>query len=174
MAQVRPATPDDAADIARIYNQGIEERTATFETEPRDASQFEARVADPDAPPLLVAEEDGRIVGWAGLTPYSERPCYAGIGEASMYIDRDARGRHIGMDLAGALGAEAVRRGYWKIVALLMADNEASLRFTQANAARVVGTFKNHARLDGEWRDVVVVEVLLPDAVGRFTPGNRE
>jgi L-amino acid N-acyltransferase YncA len=162
MAQVRPATPDDAAEIARIYNQGIEERTATFETEPRDPAQFAARLAEPEAPPLLVAEEDGRIVGWAGLTAYSARPCYAGIGEASMYIDREARGRHIGMELAGALGAEAVGRGYWKIVSLLMADNEPSVRFTQANGARVVGTFKNHARLDGEWRDVLVVEVLLP------------
>jgi L-amino acid N-acyltransferase YncA len=162
MAQVRPATPDDALEIARIYNQGIEERTATFETEPRDASQFAARIADPGSPPLLVADEDGRIVGWAGLTRYSERPCYSGIGESSMYIDRDARGRHVGMELARELGFEAARRGYWKIVGLLMEDNEASLAFTRANGARVVGTFKNHARLDGEWRDVVVIEVLLP------------
>ena len=161
MAQVRPATPADAAEIARIYNQGIEERTATFETEPRDASHFADRIAAPDSPPLLVAEEDGRLVGWTGLTPYSARPCYAGIGEASMYIDRDARGRHVGIDLSRELGFEAARRGYWKIVGLLMADNERSIGFAQANGARVVGTFRKHARLDGEWRDVVVIEVLL-------------
>jgi L-amino acid N-acyltransferase YncA len=161
MAEIRSATPADAGEIARIYNQGIEERTATFETEPRDPAQFAERLAAPDGPPLLVAEEDGTIVGWAGLTPYSSRPCYAGIGEASMYIDRDARGRHVGMELARELGFEAARRGFWKIVGLLMAENEGSLAFTRANGARVVGTFRNHARLDGEWRDVVVIEVLL-------------
>jgi L-amino acid N-acyltransferase YncA len=161
MAEIRPATPADATEIARIYNQGIEERTATFETEPRDPNQFAQRLAEPDGPPLLVAEEDGQVVGWTGLSPYSSRPCYAGIGEVSMYIDRDARGRHVGTELARELGLAAHRRGYWKIVGLLMADNEASLAFTQANAARVVGTFRDHAQLDGEWRDVVVIEVLL-------------
>jgi L-amino acid N-acyltransferase YncA len=161
MPDIRPATPADAAQIARIYNQGIEEREATFETEPRDPDEFAARIAAADAPPLLVAEEEGRILGWTALSPYSSRPCYSGIGEASMYIDRDARGRHVGMELARALGIEAARRGYWKIVALLMADNERSIRFNEASGARVVGTFKNHARLNGEWRDVVVTEVLL-------------
>ncbi len=88
MTEIRTATPDDDADIARIYNDGIMERTATFETELRDPKHFANRLADPVAPPLLVAEEGGRVVGWAGLSPYSERECYSGIGEASMYLNR--------------------------------------------------------------------------------------
>lgn len=161
MPKTRPATPDDAAEIARIYNQGIEERTATFETELRDADYFLTRLAQPDAPPLVVAEESGGVVGWAGLSRHSDRECYAGIGEASMYIDRDARGRHVGLNLAMALREEAVRQGYWKIVGLLMADNAPSIAFVEATGARVVGTFRNHGKLEGSWHDVVIIEVLL-------------
>jgi phosphinothricin acetyltransferase len=161
VTEIRPATPADATEIARIYNQGIEERTSTFETELREAEDFERRIADREAPPLMVAEEDGKVVGWAGLSPYSGRACYSGIGEASMYIDREARRRRVGMRLGEALGREAARRGYWKIIGLLLADNEQSIAFTQASGARVVGTLRNHARLDGRWRDVVIIEVLL-------------
>lgn len=160
MTEIRPATVADAADIACIYNQGIEERAWTFETESRDPDQFAPRLADPESPPLLVAEEDGRVVGWTGLSAYSERQCYAGIGEASMYIALEARGRRIGVRLAEELIREAERRGYWKIVGLLLADNARSIGVAEAAGARVVGTFRLHARLQGEWRDVVAIEVL--------------
>ena len=161
MPGIRRATAADAADIARIYNQGIDERTSTFETQARDPDQIASRLAEPESPPLLVAEEGGRVVGWAGLSAYSERDCYAGIGEASMYIDRDARGRGIGVRLGEELGREAARRGYWKIVGLLLADNARSIGVAKAAGARVVGTFRAHAQLDGRWRDVVVIEVPL-------------
>jgi len=164
VSEIRLATAADAADIARIYNQGIEERTSTFETQSRQPVQLARRLADPESPPLLVAEEDGRVVGWTGLSAYSERDCYAGIGEASMYIDRDARGRGIGVRLGEELGREAARRGYWKIVGLLLADNDRSISVAKAAGAREVGTFRAHARLEGRWRDVVIIEVLLaPD-----------
>ena len=164
MSEVRAAAVGDAPEIARIYNQGIEERTSTFETELKGPDYFTDRLADPAAPPLLVAVEDGRVVGWAGLSPYSERSFYAGIGEASMYVDREARGRHIGMSLGEALGREAARHGYWKIVGLLLADNSGGIGIAEASGARVVGTFRDHAELEGSWRDVVVIEVLLKDS----------
>lgn len=104
------------------------------------------------------------MVGWAGLSPYSDRDFYAGIGEASMYVDREARGRRVGMRLGEALGREAVRRGYWKIVGLLLADNAPSIGLAEAAGARVVGTHRNHARLGDRWRDVVVIEVLIGPA----------
>jgi phosphinothricin acetyltransferase len=126
-----------------------------------DPNQIASRLAEPESPPLLVAEEEGRVVGWAGLSSYSERDCYAGIGEASMYIDRDARGRGIGVQLGEELGYEAARRGYWKIVGLLLADNARSIAVAEAAGARVVGMFRRHAQLEGRWRDVVVIEVLL-------------
>jgi phosphinothricin acetyltransferase len=160
--QIRPATADDAAEIARIYNQGIEERTSTFETQARDPDQIALRLEGPESPPVLVAEQDGRVVGWAGISPYSERDCYAGIGEASMYVDRAARGRGLGVRLGEALGREATRRGYWKIIGLLLADNARSIGVAKAAGARVVGTFHAHARLEGRWRDVVIIELPLP------------
>lgn len=166
MTAIRTATPEDAADIARIHNDGIEERTATFETELRDPDDFADRLADPAAPPLLVAEEGGRVIGWAGLSPYSQRECYSGIGEASMYVDRKARGRRIGLRLGEELGREAARRGYWKIVGLLLADNPGGIGIAEASGARVVGTFRQHAQLEGSWRDVVIIEVLLRPSAG--------
>jgi phosphinothricin acetyltransferase len=162
MSAIRAATPEDAADIARIYNQGIEERTSTFETELRNPEDFVQRLADPASPPLLVAEEGGRVVGWTGLSAYSQRACYAGIGEASMYIDREARGRRLGVQLGEELGRVAASRGYWKIVGLLLAENERSIGVARAAGARVVGTLRSHARLEGRWHDVVMIEVLLP------------
>jgi L-amino acid N-acyltransferase YncA len=132
----------------------------------RDPGYFADRLADPQAPPLLVAEEDGRIRGWTGLSPYSERECYAGIGEASMYVDRGARGRRIGLRLGEELGREAARRGYWKIVGLLLADNPGGIGTAKASGARVVGTLRQHAQLEGSWRDVVIIELLLPRSAG--------
>src|ERR671914_2290599 len=90
---VRPARLDDAAAIARIYNQGIEERIATFETEPRSAEQIAQQLAEKgDRYPTVVVERAGEVVAWAGVSSYRSRPCYAGIGEFSVYVDRNARG----------------------------------------------------------------------------------
>lgn len=161
MIEVRPATPADADDITRIYNAGIAERAFTFETQARDAADLARRLADPDSPPLLVAEEEGRVVGWTGLSPYSARACYAGIGEASIYLDPAARGRRIGVQLGRELGRHAAARGYWKIVGLALAENARSLHVAEAAGARIVGTLRRHAQLDGKWRDVAIFEVLL-------------
>ena len=110
------ATRDDAPAIARIYNQGIEERGATFETELRTPADIASRLAEADRFPMLVADEDGTILGWAGLTSYRARACYAGIAEFSIYLDRDARGRGTGRRLLAALVDTARDRAYWKLV----------------------------------------------------------
>src|SRR5436853_7214952 len=119
---IRPALPDDAGAIAAIYNQGIEERNATFETRLRTAADF----ADPE-PPFLVAEgDDANVAGWARLAPFNPRDCYAGVGEASIYVDREARGRGGGRALFDALAAEAEANGYWKIIGGLFPDKRAT------------------------------------------------
>jgi L-amino acid N-acyltransferase YncA len=161
---IRPARPDDAAAIAEIYTQGIQEGQATFETEPRSPEDIAQWMTDPAAPPFIVAEEEGRVLGWARLGPYNPRPCYDGVGEASLYVDRGARGRGVGVRLMEALAEEAARAGYWKLVGLLFPENQASVALCRAAGWREVGTFHRHGRLGGRWRDVIVVERLVSEA----------
>jgi phosphinothricin acetyltransferase len=160
LPSLRPARPEDVPAITAIYNRGIAEREATFETRARE----EAEVAEwPDGPPLLVAEEDGEVVGFARVTPYSEREAYAGIGEYGIYLARAARGRGTGAALLDALAGAAAAAGYHKLTAKLFKTNEAGHALARRCGFRVVGVHRRHGRLDGRWRDVTVVERLLGD-----------
>jgi L-amino acid N-acyltransferase YncA len=159
---IRPAERRDAAEVAAIYSEGIAERVATFETEPRGAEHVEPWV---DAGlPLLVAEQDGRVLGWAKLSEYSDRCCYGGVAEVSVYVGRAGRGRGTGRALVAAICAAAEERGIWKLVALVFPENEPSLRLFRRAGFADVGTFRRHGRLDGEWRDVLALERLLGEA----------
>lgn len=163
----RPARLDDAAAIARIYAEGIEDRVATFETEPRSPVQvrelLEARL---DTHPAVVVERGGLVVGFAWTGPYSDRPCYGGIGEFSVYVGREARGTGAGTLALRALLSGCERRGFWKLVSRVFTDNGASRRLCLTMGFSEVGVHRRHARLDGAWRDVVVVERLLGEAEG--------
>ncbi len=159
----RPAHRDDAAAIAAIYNQGIEDRGATFETTPRTAAEVGPKIDLGDRFPLLVADDDGKLLGWAGLSEYRPRACYAGIAEFSIYLDRGARGRGIGRVLLTALVDAARECGYWKLVSRVFPFNAASLALCRSCGFREVGTYEKHGRLDGKWLDVVIVERLIPE-----------
>jgi L-amino acid N-acyltransferase YncA len=157
----RQATLEDAAAIARIYNQGIEERIATFETRPRSARDvaewFDGRH------PIVVVEENGAVIAFAATYRYSRRECYAGIAEVSLYVDRAARRRGAGR-LAMCRLLEAAREaGFWKLLSRVFTDNEASLGLIRGLGFREVGIYEKHGRLDGSWRDVVIVERLIPE-----------
>ena len=160
---IRPASDADAAAIAGIYNQGIAERGATFETEPRTSDDMVARLREQSRFPTLVAEDDGIVVGWAGLSSYRARACYAGIGEFSIYLDRAARGRGVGRTLLEALIDAARERGYWKLVSRIFPFNTASRALCRACGFREVGVYEKHGRLDGQWMDVVIVERVIQE-----------
>jgi len=160
---IRTATIDDAQAIAAIYNQGIEERSSTFETALRSAEEMAARVAESGRFPLLVAEDAGRVLGWAGVSAYRSRACYAGIAEFSIYLDRAARGRGLGRRLLTSLIDAARERGYWKLVSRVFPFNHASRSLCRACGFREVGVYEKHASLDGRWLDVVIVERLIPE-----------
>jgi phosphinothricin acetyltransferase len=163
-ATVRLATAADAAAVAEIYNQGIEERTATLETEPRTAAELAQRIdEDPRRFPVLVVEDGGSVVGWASVGPYRERRCYVGVGEFSVYVHRDARGLGLGRLLLGRLLVEARDRGYWKLLSRIFPFNTASLALCRALGFREVGTYEKHGYLEGRWLDVVIVERLIPE-----------
>jgi L-amino acid N-acyltransferase YncA len=164
-ATVRRATPPDCEAIARIYNEGMAERRSTFETEARSAADIEEWLGSPEQR-VLVAERGGVVVGWARIHPYSARACYAGVAEGSIYVRAPERGRRIGSRLAVALCDEAERAGSHKVVGKLFADNEPSRRLVAGHGFREVGIHLRHGKIDGEWRDVVVVERLLGAAAG--------
>lgn len=173
MNTIRPAAPADAAAITTIYNQGIADRGATFETAPRTEADVEARIADA-AYPLLIAEDDeGKVIAWAGLSGYRSRPCYAGIAEFSIYVDRGARGRGVGRPLLQALLAAARDRGFWKVLSRVFTFNIASLALCRACGFREVGVYEKHSQLDGRWLDVVIVEVLIPENQAADAASNR-
>ena len=160
---IRPARVEDAAEIARIYNEGIAGRSATFETEPRSAGDIATRLKDSSEYPILVAVDGERVVGWAGLSSYRPRACYAGIAEFSIYLDAVARGRGLGRDLLNALIAAARERGFWKVVSRIFPFNAASRAVCRSCGFREVGVYEKHGCLDGQWLDVVIVERLIPE-----------
>lgn len=168
--QIREAAGSDAESIASIYNQGIEERGATFETAPRSPADIRARLLDSEIFPMLVALDGERVIGWAGLSVYRPRPCYGGIAEFSIYLDRTARGHGVGHQLLTALIETARGRGYWKLVSRVFPFNAASRALCRSCGFREVGVYEKHGQLDGEWLDVVIVERLIPENVSR--PGS--
>jgi L-amino acid N-acyltransferase YncA len=159
---IRTARVEDAAAIAGIYNQGIEERVATYETRRRSAEDQQAWLrAIAGRYPAVVAQIDGEIIGWAGAGPYRDRECYRGIGEFSMYVDRDWRGQGVGELLLAGLISEAERLGLWKLLSRIFLFNEASRALCRKHGFREVGVYEKHARLDGRWLDVVIVERVI-------------
>jgi L-amino acid N-acyltransferase YncA len=160
---VRAADPADAAAIAELYNQGIAEREATFETCQREPGEV-AEWFEPDLPFLVAEDERGRVVGFARVSPYSDRCVYQGVGEHGVYVDRDARGLGLGRRLLDELAAAAERRGLYKLTSRVFTTNAASLAAHRAAGFEEVGVQRRHGRLDGEWKDCVLVERLLGDA----------
>jgi phosphinothricin acetyltransferase len=161
---VRPARQGDAAAVARIYNEGIASRTATFVTDPVSEQVVAARI---DSFRFLVAEEAGHVLGWAALTPYADTCAYRGVGEFAIYVAQAARGRGVGRTLLDALCDDAAERGHWKVVGKVFTDNQPSRALCRACGFREVGVHVRHGRLDGEWRDVLVVERLVGAAAER-------
>jgi L-amino acid N-acyltransferase YncA len=167
---LRPARPDDAEQVARIYNQGIDERVATFQTRRQDAPEIVAEIEGGGI--VLVAEREGEVVGWARVARYDDaHHYYDGIGEATLYVDRAARRGGTGRALLNALAEEAEGRGYYKLVGKIFMSNEPSIALVRSCGWRHVGVHRRHGRLDGEWKDVVVVERLLGEALQDQPPG---
>jgi phosphinothricin acetyltransferase len=111
-----------------------------------------------------VAERDGRVVAWAGAGPYRSRPAYAGVAEHSVYVARAARGTGAGRAALEALCRASAERGFWKLVSRIFSENTASVALHERCGFRVVGVYRRHGKLDGQWRDCVIVERLLDEA----------
>ena len=160
---IRAARPDDAGAIAALYNAGIADRQATFETRPRAPGDIAAWF-EPGLPFLVAEDGDGRVVGFARVSPYSDRCVYEGVGEHAVYVDAGTRGQGHGRRLLEALAAEAERSGLYKLTSRIFTSNAASRAVHRAAGFVEVGVQRRHGRLDGEWKDCVLVERLLGEA----------
>ncbi len=167
--EVRRATPDDAREVAEVYNRAIQERIATFETELRDEPTMRQWIGrHDDRHPVLVAVgrgEGGRseVLAWASISTYRPRACYDGVGEFSVYVREGERGRGVGSHLLNSLVDEARALGYWKLVSRIFPQNVASRRLVARCGFREVGLYEKHGKLDGRWLDTVIVERLIPE-----------
>ena len=160
----RPARREDAAAITDIYNQGIDDRIATFETEPRAVadilSWFDHALAF-----VSVTDAAGEVVGYAVAHPYSDRCCYQGIGEFSVYVRRPERGHGVGQIAMAALVDASRAGGLWKLMSRIFPENRASLSLMARMGFKEIGVHEKHGKLDGVWKDCVIVELLISENI---------
>lgn len=158
--QVRPAVLADAGALAGIYNEGIADRIATFETEPRTATET-AKWFDGRHPVVVAVDADGEVAAYAAAFSYSDRCAYAGIAEFSVYARRPSRGQGAGRAALVGLIMSAAQSGLWKLTSRVFTENSASRALLRSVGFREVGVQESHGQLDGRWRDVIVVERLV-------------
>lgn len=148
-------TEDDLPSVLSVYAEGIATRNATFETRLPTADELRARWV----PGLAwVAEVEGEVVGWTAVTPVSARDCYAGVGETSVYVAESARGRGVGTKLLHTQVNESDAAGMWTLQTSIFPENTASLALHHAAGYRTLAVRERIARLDGVWRDTVLLE----------------
>lgn len=162
MILIREANMNDLEPIMNIYNQGIEDRIATLESETKDLSymkdwfdQHKGRYK------IIVAEQEGHILGWSSINQYSSRCAYAGVGDLSIYIARDHRGKGVGSLLLKEIEKHAIENGFYKIILFTFPFNEMGQALYKKNGYREVGIFKNQGILDGEFVDVMAMEKMF-------------
>ena len=158
--ELEPMRPEDWPAVRAIYEAGIATGDATFETTAPDWPAWDAAHL-PDH--RLVARDDaGQVVGWAALTPVSDRCAYAGVVENGIHVAPDAQGCGVGRALLCAVVASAEQAGIWTVQTGIFPENQPSVRLHEACGFRVVGVRERLGRLDGRWRDVLLLERRSP------------
>jgi L-amino acid N-acyltransferase YncA len=151
---IRDLEPLDWPEVARIFDDGIQTGHATFELEPPSWEEWD--VAHSQI--RVVAELDGRVVGWAALAPKSTRHCYRGVAESSVYVEAAAQGRGVGRALLDEVIARAEDAGMWTLEAGIFPENKASLRLHLGCGFRLVGVRERLGEANGAFRDVLLLE----------------
>lgn len=161
--RIRPALPSDAVEIARVYNQGIEDRLATLETTPRDADERAAWLAakGPRYPVIVVEGESETLLGWGSLNQFNPRPAYDHVVDFSVYVAREARGQGVGGMLLSELESLARTHGFHKMVLAAFPFNGAGMKLYERQGFRTVGIYQEQGMLDGRWVDTIIMEKLL-------------
>ena len=159
---VRLASESDIEAILTIYNQGIEDRVATLETESKNLAYMREWYQEHTGRyTVIVAESEGSIIGWASLNPYSHRCAYQGVADLSVYIDREQRGKGVGSLLLEEIEKQAMKNNFYKIVLFTFPFNELGQGLYRKRGYREVGVFKNQGIVDGQFVDVMAMEKLI-------------
>ena len=164
---IRPAREEDAAALREIFNEAVQDRLATFDSEPRSLEEQRRLIAQAALGPkypILVADLRGWALGWVSLQPYQLRPGLEDVGEVAVFVRRSFRTHGVGKQLMRAIQQEAQNLGYRKLIGHVLAKNADSLRLCRSTGWREAGRLHDHARLAGALRDVVVVEYFVPAA----------
>jgi L-amino acid N-acyltransferase YncA len=161
--RVRGAGPDDAEAICRIYNQGIEDRVATLETELRTPEERRQWLAarGPRHPVIVAEDADGAVRGWGSLNAFTARDAYRFVADFSIYVERGARGLGVGRAMLERLIELAREHGYHKLVLSAFPTNAAGMALYERLGFRTVGVYREQGQLDGRWVDTIVMEKLL-------------
>ena len=155
---IREIEPSDCEEIMEIYNDTLDERIATFNIEHIDVDKVREWKENGI---VLVANANDSVIGFVRSYPYSARSCYSGIAEFSIYISSQGRGKGVGSRLMDNFLEALISEGKWKVLSRVFPENLPSLLLLRKHGFQEVGTYRNHATLDGVWRDVVIVERLL-------------
>lgn len=158
---VRPAQPADIPAITAIYNEAILTTVATFDTEPKSEAERAAWLAAHGARhPVLVAEVEGQVVGWASLSKWSDRLAYADTAEISLYVHSTQRGRGIGKRLVEALVIEGQKAGLHTLIARIVAGNQVSVRLHEAAGFEHIGVMREVGRKFGQLLDIHLMQKI--------------
>ncbi len=162
--QIRQAQEDDASPLCEIFNEAVQDRLETFDSEARAVDDQRLRIAaaeqDPKHP-ILVAELRNWIAGWAALAPYDSRIALDDIGEVYIYVRRAFRSYGVGRQLMRAVQEAAGKLGYRKLIGRILAQNQDGLVLCRATGWRDVGRHSIHTRLNDGLHDVMLVEYLI-------------
>jgi Sortase and related acyltransferases len=152
---VREMQQADSQNVLEIYRMGLETRNATFETQVPSWQEWDTKHLPHSR---FVFEENGKVTGWAALTPFSAREVYAGVAEVSIYVASGFRGKKIGSSLMEQVIISSELNGIWTLVSSVFPENEATLRLHAKFGFRIIGKRERIARLDGKWRDTILLE----------------
>ena len=152
---VRNMLNSDSQKVLEIYRMGLETRNATFETAVPSWQEWDSKHLRHSR---FVFEEDSKIAGWAALSPFSSREVYKGVAEVSIYVATGLRGKKIGSALMEKIIASSELNGIWTLVSSVFPENEATLKLHAKYGFREIGRRERIAKLDGIWRDTILLE----------------
>lgn len=155
MIEIKPMSIEHAGAVLEIYQQGIDTGSATFETAAPTWEKFDQKFLPHSR---LVALKNSKPVGWAVLSAASQRPCYSGVGEVTIYVDLNETGQGIGKALMEELILESEKNGIWSLLSVIHEENAVSIRLHEKTGFRIIGFRERIARLNGKWKTTVMME----------------